>query len=85
MKPIIRQGDSLREHGGTVIGGHYLCFGKGIACKGDQVSCNKHGLTVIAEGSSLYEVDGSPVALDGHHCACGCTLVSSRPDCEVAL
>lgn len=57
MKPIIRQGDTLREHGGTVIGGHYLCFGKGIACKGDQVSCNEHGLTVIAEGSSLYEVD----------------------------
>lgn len=83
MKPIIRQGDTLREYGGNVIGGHYLCFGKGIACKGDQVSCNKHGMTVIIEGSSLSEADGCPIALHGDHCACGCTLVSSFPDCEI--
>ncbi|MEX7612033.1 PAAR domain-containing protein, partial [Klebsiella pneumoniae] len=25
-----------------------------------------------------------PVALHGHRCACGCTLVSSNPDCRVA-
>ncbi|HBQ2013109.1 TPA: PAAR domain-containing protein, partial [Klebsiella pneumoniae] len=23
-------------------------------------------------------------ALHGHRCACGCTLVSSNPDCRVA-
>ncbi|MFY9996919.1 MAG: PAAR domain-containing protein [Leclercia sp.] len=85
MKAIIRQGDTLREYGGKVIGGHYSCFGKGIACKGDPVSCNKHGMTTIVEGSALVEVDGSPVALHGHRCACGCTLVSSFPDCEIAL
>lgn len=33
MKRIIRQGDSLKEYGGSVIGGHYLYFGKGIAVK----------------------------------------------------
>lgn len=27
MKHIIRQGDSLKEYGGSVIGGHYLYFG----------------------------------------------------------
>ncbi|HCD4439301.1 TPA: PAAR domain-containing protein, partial [Klebsiella pneumoniae] len=70
--------------GGSVIGGHYLYFGKGIAVKGDAVKCNKHGMTTIVEGSSLTKVDGQPVALHGHRCACGCTLVSSNPDCRVA-
>lgn len=51
MKHIIRQGDSLKEYGGSVIGGHYLYFGKGIAVKGDAVKCNKHGMTTIVEGS----------------------------------
>ncbi|RCI91824.1 PAAR domain-containing protein [Klebsiella pneumoniae] len=76
MKRIIRQGDSLKEYGGSVICGHYLYFGKGIAVKGDAVKCNKHGMTTIVEGSSLTKVDG--------RCACGCTLVSSNPDCRVA-
>ncbi|HHC1501906.1 TPA: PAAR domain-containing protein, partial [Klebsiella pneumoniae] len=55
-----------------------------IAVKGDAVKCNKHGMTKIVEGSSLTKVDGQPVALHGHRCACGCTLVSSNPDCRVA-
>ncbi|MFB5745131.1 PAAR domain-containing protein [Cedecea sp. S5-13] len=80
MKNIVRQGDSLKEYGGQVLGGHYLCFGKGIAAKGDSVKCNKHGMSTIVEGSSLTLVDGQPVALHGHKCACGCTLVSSFPD-----
>jgi len=80
MKRVIRQGDILKEYGGKVLVGHYLCFGKGIAAKGDAVKCNKHGMTNIAEGSSLSKVDGQPIALHGHRCACGCTLVSSFPD-----
>lgn len=83
MKSVIRKGDSLREYGGRVLAGHYDCFGKGIACKGDPVSCNQHGLTTIAEGSSLTLMDGQPVALHGHRCVCGCTLVSSFPDCRI--
>ena len=80
MKPFIRKGDTLREHGGEVLEGHYLCDGLPIACQGDAVTCNRHGATQIAEGSGLVEIDGCPVALDGHRCGCGCTLVSSMPD-----
>jgi uncharacterized Zn-binding protein involved in type VI secretion len=40
-------------------------------------------MTTIAEGSALTTVDGQPVALHGHRCACGCTLVSSFPDCGI--
>jgi len=84
MKNIIRQGDTLLEYGGEVSGGHYSCYGKGIATKGDAVICNKHGQTTISEGSALSLVDGQPVALHGHRCACGCTLVSSFPDTRIA-
>jgi uncharacterized Zn-binding protein involved in type VI secretion len=80
---VIRKGDALREYGGEVLTGHYLCFCKGIATKGDLVKCNKHGMTTIAQGSELSIIDGQPVALHGHRCACGCTLVSSFPDIEV--
>ncbi|MDX5631016.1 MULTISPECIES: PAAR domain-containing protein [unclassified Brenneria] len=83
MKNIIRKGDSLREYGGQVLGGHYQCFGKPIACKGDAVACNRHGASVIAEGSATCLIDGKPIALHGHRCACGCTLVSSFPDYRV--
>jgi uncharacterized Zn-binding protein involved in type VI secretion len=84
MKPVIRQGDTLREHGGKVLEGHYLCHGQPIACQGDAAICNLHGPTHIAEGSDLSLVDGQPVAIDGHRCDCGCTLVSSMPDTSVA-
>lgn len=80
MGKVIRQGDTLKEYGGRVLGGHYLCFGKGIAARGDAVKCNKHGMTIIVEGSSIAWVDGQPIALHGHHCACGCTLVSAFVD-----
>ncbi|WP_387691782.1 PAAR domain-containing protein [Photorhabdus sp. RM71S] len=83
MKNVIRQGDSLREYGGQVLSGHYLCFDKPIACQGDPVSCNRHGMTTIVEGSATCLIDGQPVALHGHRCGCGCTLVSSCPDYQV--
>ena len=75
MNKVIRKGDTLREYGGRVLMGHYQCFGLGFACKGDPVKCNKHGMTTIAEGSARTTIDGQPVALHGHRCACGCTLV----------
>lgn len=84
MKKVIREGDTLREYGGRVLAGHGLCFGKGIATSGDAVVCNYHGITRIAEGSALTQIDGQPVALHGHRCTCGCTLVSSFPDCGIA-
>lgn len=83
MKPVIRQGDTLLEHGGQVLEGHYLCDDVPVACEGDAVWCNHHGATTIAEGSEWMQMDDRPVALDGHACACGCTLVSSMPDTQV--
>ncbi|WP_206731112.1 PAAR domain-containing protein, partial [Klebsiella pneumoniae] len=43
-----------------------------------------HEILFIQQSRSLTKVDGQPVALHGHRCACGCTLVSSNPDCRVA-
>lgn len=84
MKPVIRQGDTLEEFGGEVLEGHYECHGKPMARQGDAVRCNLHGLTEIAEGTDLLHIDGRPAALHGHRCKCGCTLVSSMPDTQVA-
>lgn len=84
MKPLIRKGDTLLEHGGQVLEGHYLCEDRPVACQGDGVRCNRHGATTIGEGSQLMQINDRPVALDGHACACGCTLVSSMPDTLVA-
>ena len=84
MKPVIRQGDTLKEYGGEVLEGHYLCHGLPVACQGDTVRCDKHGRNKIAEGSGLMQMDDRPIALDGHRCDCGCTLVSSMPDTLVA-
>ena len=84
MKPVVRKGDALLEFGGEVLEGHYDCYGQPIACEGDAVRCNLHGLNVIAEGSDLMQADDKPVALDGHRCACGCSLVSSMPETSVA-
>ncbi|WAH60234.1 PAAR domain-containing protein [Pseudomonas sp.] len=84
MRPFIRQGDALREYGGKVLRGRYVSEDKPIACQGDAVQCARHGLNHIAEGSDLMTFDGKPVALEGHACACGCTLVSSMPDSLVA-
>ncbi|MDD9341320.1 MAG: PAAR domain-containing protein [Providencia heimbachae] len=83
MKNIIRIGDTLRPYGGQVLSGHYLAFGKPVACIGDSARCNKHGNTTIIEGASGSSMDGKAVALDGHHCACGCTLVSSLSTMDI--
>lgn len=85
MKPVIRQGDTLKEYGGEVLEGLYECYGKPVGCQGHAVRCNLHGLTVIAEGCDLLHYDERPAALDGHRCQCGCTLVSSMPDSLVAF
>ncbi|ROP61545.1 putative Zn-binding protein involved in type VI secretion [Enterobacter sp. BIGb0383] len=84
LKKIVRQGDTLREYGGTVLSGKYLAFGKPIARVGDAVRCNMHGMTTIAEGAAGTLIEGKAVALDGHRCACGCTLVSSLQGVDIA-
>ncbi len=77
MMPIVRMGDPLRPFGGQVLEGHYMTFGKPVACVGDQVRCTRHGLTRIIQGASGSTLNGKPVALDGHRCGCGCQLVST--------
>lgn len=77
MMPIVRMGDPLRPFGGEVLEGRYLAFGKPVACVGDRVRCNLHGINRIVEGASGSTMDGKAVALDGHRCACGCQLVST--------
>jgi uncharacterized Zn-binding protein involved in type VI secretion len=84
MPAVVRLGDTLREYGGEVLEGHSECHGLPMACVGDAVRCNQHGMTRIVEGSDLTQINGQPVALHGHRCGCGCTLVSSMPDTEVA-
>ena len=81
IKNIIRLGDST-THGGTVLGAFSQTNlnGKPIAGVGHMVSCPLcKGVFPIAEGSSTYSVDGTPVALDGMKTACGASLIASGP------
>ena len=77
MLPLVRLGDPLQPFGGEVLQGHFLAFGKPVACMGDPVRCKKHGLNKISEGTAGSTMDGKPVALHGHRCECGCRLVST--------
>lgn len=78
--PVIRLGDST-SHGGKVISASltHLIDGVGIARVGDQVACPMpgHGINPIVEGAPTYLIGGRMVALQGHHSACGCILISS--------
>ncbi|QVN23845.1 PAAR domain-containing protein [Burkholderia pyrrocinia] len=69
-------------HGGKVI--HVSCayeiMSRQVARKGDRVSRPEHGENEIIEGDDMLVIDGISVALHGHRCACGCTLISSLPD-----
>jgi uncharacterized Zn-binding protein involved in type VI secretion len=80
--PIVRLGDKT-SHGGVVIGASaiHTIEGIGIARVGDEVSCPKpgHGTNKIIEGTATYKIGGRMVALHGHTCACGCTLIASLP------
>ena len=49
------------------------------------MQCNKHGATTIIEGAAGTMIDGKSVALDGHRCTCGCALVSSLQEMDIAL
>ena len=78
--PIVRLGDST-SHGGKVISASstHLIDGIGIARVGDMITCPiaGHSINSIVEGAATYLIGGRRVALHGHRCACGCTLISS--------
>ena len=78
---IIRLGDTT-DHGGTVIEAFNQTNlnGKPMAGMGHAVVCPKcKGTFPISEGSTMLDVDGVPVALDGMKTACGASLIASSP------
>lgn len=80
MQGVIRIGDKT-THGGTVLEGSsgVLFMGKMVSCLMDKVSCPIHGLTCITEGDNGSTINGKPIALHGHRCGCGCSLITSLP------
>jgi len=81
MQGIIRIGDKT-THGGTVLEGSsgIKFMGINVACIMDKVSCPLHGTTFISEGDEGSQYNGRAIALHGHRCACGCTLITSLPN-----
>ena len=81
-KRVIRLGDPT-THGGTVVSAttNYIMFGKEVAGRGDKATCPRpgHGVVTIVEGDPLWTVNGKNVALEGHKCSCGCSLISTLP------
>jgi uncharacterized Zn-binding protein involved in type VI secretion len=77
---IIRLGDPTSQGGSVITASatHSLC-GISIARKGDYVSCPVagHGVNPIIEGATAFKIGGREVALEGHHTACGCTLIAT--------
>jgi uncharacterized Zn-binding protein involved in type VI secretion len=81
MKDIIRLGD-LTTHGGVVLQAftNTELNGKPIAGVGHNVSCPLcKGIFPIVEGSSVYTVNGTAIALNGMKTACGAGLIASGP------
>jgi uncharacterized Zn-binding protein involved in type VI secretion len=83
---VIVVGDTLAPFGGQVIAGSPVdkVQGRAMARVGDPVRCNEHGPSAIAEGASSFQCAGLPVALEGHHTQCGCTLISLQPTLAVS-
>lgn len=68
------------SHGGVVTKGSTTTTwnGMGVARIGDEAVCSKHGKTkIISDCSTIYTVDGLPVALVGSKCACGAVIKES--------
>lgn len=78
MKRTICVGDNT-THGGTVLTGSATVSidGKSVARRSDNVSCPIHGPNKIAEGDENHCDNELAIALEGHRCACGATLISS--------
>jgi uncharacterized Zn-binding protein involved in type VI secretion len=77
-RKIVLVGDPT-SHGGVVLTGSPTATvaGRAVARLGDEVSCPQHGNNRITEGDASYAVGGIPVALEGHHSACGCVLIGT--------
>lgn len=83
MRGVICVGDRLSSGGDVLTGARELKFvGREVACVGDEVICPLpgHGRNQISEGDTGSRCNGRPIALHGHRCDCGCTLISSLPN-----
>lgn len=80
---VIRLGDPT-THGGKVVSASAtrFIFGKPVARMGDKATCPipGHGVVTIVEGDPDWTDDGKPIALEGHKCSCGCSLISTLPN-----
>lgn len=86
MPKIVRKGDRT-DHGGTVQEGFEQTRfnGRPLAGVGHKVVCPKcKGVFAIAEGSSAYNMDGIPVALEGMKTTCGASLIASSSNGSVS-
>ena len=81
MQCVIRINDKT-THGGTVLEGSsgVKFMGLEVSCLMDKVFCPLHGETYIIEGDETSKINGKPIALHGHRCGCGCSLISSLPN-----
>lgn len=75
-RPICCESDAT-THGGRVIkaSGSFTIDGRRVARLGDLVLCPMHGVNPIIEGDTATLDEGLPLALHGHHSACGCSLI----------
>ncbi|PNS10411.1 hypothetical protein COO59_17595 [Mixta theicola] len=81
MPGVIRVGDTTSSGGKVLQGSSNVKFqGKEVSCIGDRVLCPVHGVTSIAEGDECSKINGKPIALHGHRCGCGCSLITSLPN-----
>ncbi|BES86051.1 hypothetical protein PEC302107_03110 [Pectobacterium araliae] len=72
-KKVILVGDTTTT-GGKVLSGSALANQtQAIARQGDPVFCPVCKVTgIISEGSTLANIAGNPIALEGHTVTCGC-------------
>ncbi|WP_233271897.1 PAAR domain-containing protein [Paraburkholderia acidiphila] len=60
-------------------------MGRSLARKGDAALCAQHGPTVVGEGYEKFpDRDGKWVAMHHQRCACGCRLISSLQNVNIA-
>ncbi|MFM0227249.1 PAAR domain-containing protein [Paraburkholderia dipogonis] len=81
MIDLIRLGDTT-DHGGQVVTAYQTLrhAGRRVARKGDLIECPLHPdvqPNMILEGDTRITDCGTPVARQGHHATCGCSLISS--------
>ncbi|MBC3379361.1 PAAR domain-containing protein [Serratia fonticola] len=72
-KKVILVGDTTTTGGKVLSGSPLANQTQALARKGDPVFCPACKVTgVIGEGSSLANIAGVEIALEGHKVTCGC-------------